>query len=283
MTFCNAGVTTLGVTGAGGDYDIPVVGQFGTQAEAEYSFGYDDAHGQETITLPAKTLFPYMANDAQMQGSYTFRVLDCNDKKLELVYDVPGVISWHLMFINGEDEAPSQDFDPDKVNWADVNSDLNLAKELNTKGAMTFWWADAGWAQIADPTFSYENGVYTITADNATVAQWQAQCSILSDGVVMEAGQAYDLAVTIEASESFDNATIKFCDQADGDNPTLVYAEKQALKKGKNVFRFAKRYPKTGEADAAGTKAKFIIDLGGCPAGLQVKISNIILQKHNPK
>lgn len=66
---------------------------------------------------------------------------------------------------------------------------------------MVFWWANADWAQQADPTFAYADGVYSITAPYATAAQWQAQCSIHNGGVDLKAGQAYDISVTLVASE----------------------------------------------------------------------------------
>jgi hypothetical protein len=50
------------------------------------------------------------------------------------------------------------------------------------------------------------------------------------------------------------------------------------------VLRFAKRYvknEKVGDVDAS--NAKLVIDLGGCPAGLNVQVKNIIIQAHNPK
>lgn len=40
---------------------------------------------------------------------------------------------------------------------------------------MSFWWADAGWAQIGDPGFEANGRIYTITSNSATAAEWQAQ------------------------------------------------------------------------------------------------------------
>ena len=48
--------------------------------------------------------------------------------------------------------------DTPTVDWVDVNSADNLGAGFNTAGVMTFWWADAGWSQIADPGFSFANG-----------------------------------------------------------------------------------------------------------------------------
>ena len=281
-TFVNAGISTLGVTGAGGDYSVPLVGQFGMQDKGKYALGYDDATKTETITLPAHMLFPYIAHQAQIDEAYTLRILSIDSKYMELALDLPGIV-WHFSLINGDDPAPSTDFDPDKVNWADASSDLNLAKGLNSVGSMVFWWANADWAQQADPTFAYADGVYSITAPYATAAQWQAQCSIHNGGVDLKAGQAYDISVTLVASEAFENATVKVC-QEDNDDNTLLYASPVSLNRGENVLRFAKRYvknEKVGDVDAS--NAKLVIDLGGCPAGLNVQVKNIIIQAHNPK
>ena len=283
LTFCNKGVTTLGVTGAGADYSIQAAGRFDTKTSAKYALGYDDANKVETITFPAKTLFPYIGHDSQMTGEYTCRILKIDSKYMELALDLPGIV-WRFTFINGEDPAPTNDFDPDKVNWAGVSDALNLGKDFNTAGKMVFWWSDAGWAQIADPTFSFENGVYTITADNATAARWQAQCSIQHVGLSLEAGEAYDVSMTINVNQAFENACIKICDQSD--NPVLVLSDPTSLRAGDNVLRWAKRYPKDGDGkgnDAAAADVKVMVDLGTCPAGLVTKVSNIIIQKHNPK
>ena len=50
-----------------------------------------------------------------------------------------------------------------------------------------------------------------------------------------------------------------------------------------NVLRYAKRYPQSDGSDASGANMKFILDLGGCPAGLNVQVKDIIIQAHNPK
>lgn len=104
LTFCNVNVTNLGVIGAGGDYSTAAVGQFGAQTSAKYQLGYDDAKQQETITLPGKTLFPYMGNNVQMEKAYTLRILKLEDKYMTLILDLPG-IAWQLKFINGDDPA----------------------------------------------------------------------------------------------------------------------------------------------------------------------------------
>ena len=172
--------------------------------------------------------------------------------------------------------------DEPTVEWVDVNSPDNLGAGFNTAGTMGFWWADAGWQQIADPGFSYANGVYTITANNATSAEWQAQCSITGVPLHIEKGQGYDVRVTITTNMELARATVKVNKDPDvtNDPNTLCYNGKFALEDGENVLQFVNVVAKNGEDNIEFDQGKMIFDFGGCPAGFEAKISNIIIQKH---
>ena len=173
---------------------------------------------------------------------------------------------------------------PDKptVEWVDVNSPDNLGAGFNTAGTMTFWWADGGWQQIADPGFSYANGVYTVTADNATVSEWQAQCAITGVPLHIEQGQAYDVRVTVTTNMELGRATVKVNKDPDvtNDPNTLCYKGDFVLEDGENVLQFVGVVAKNGNEEISFDQGKFILDFGGCPAGFEAKISNIIIQKH---
>ena len=165
------------------------------------------------------------------------------------------------------------------VTWVDVNSADNLGRDFNTIGTMEFWWADGGWQQIGNPKFSYNNGVYTIIANDATAAEWQAQNSIHHAQLNIEPGQLYDVRAKIESSEDLGRFTFKICDEGDDDN-TLIYNGSLSLKAGENYVEFiGVKAQKNGEDTGFG-EAKLFIDLGGCPAGLQIDLSEIIVQKH---
>ncbi len=172
--------------------------------------------------------------------------------------------------------------DEPAVDWVDVNSPDNLGAGFNTAGAMTFWWADAGWQQIADPGFSYANGVYTITANDATVSEWQAQCAINGVPLHIEKGQAYDVRVTITTNMELGRATVKVNKDPDvtNDPNTLCYKGDFALEDGENVLEFIGVVAKNGAEEIEFDQGKFIVDFGGCPAGFEAKVSNIIIQKH---
>ena len=172
--------------------------------------------------------------------------------------------------------------DEPSVEWVDVNSPDNLGAGFNTAGTMGFWWADAGWMQIADPTFSYADGVYTIHADNATVSEWQAQCSITGVPLVIEQGQAYDVRVTINTNMELGRCTVKVNKDPDvtNDPNTLCYRGNFVLEDGENVLEFIGVVAKNGDEEISFDQGKMIFDFGGCPAGFEAMISNIIIQKH---
>jgi hypothetical protein len=172
--------------------------------------------------------------------------------------------------------------DEPTVEWVDVNSPENLGAGFNTAGTMSFWWADAGWIQIADPGFSFENGVYTITANDATVSEWQAQCAINGVPLHIEKGQAYDVRVTINANMDLGRVTVKVNKDPDvtNDPNTLCYKGNFALEDGENVLQFIGVVAKNGDEEIEFDQGKFILDFGGCPAGFVAKVSNIIIQKH---
>ena len=174
---------------------------------------------------------------------------------------------------------PTDPTDP-QVTWVAVDSPDNLGKEFNTKGEMSFWWADAGWSQIADPQFSYAGGVYTIIANSATVSEWQAQNSIHNVALPIEPGQSYDVRAKIVSSDNLGRFTFKICDEGNDDN-TLVYNGSLSLEAGENIIELVDLKCKLSGEDSGFSTAKLFIDLGGCPAGLEINLSDIIVQKHS--
>ena len=172
--------------------------------------------------------------------------------------------------------------DTPTVDWVAVDSPDNLGAGFNTDGTMNFWWADAGWGQIADPGFSYANGVYTITANEATVSEWQAQCSITGVPLNIEKGQKYDVSVTVFTNMELGRATVKVNKDPDvtNDPNTLCYKGDFVLEDGENVLQFIGVVAKNNGEEIAFDQGKFILDFGGCPAGFEAKVSNIIIQKH---
>ncbi len=191
----------------------------------------------------------------------------------------PGITIKLSDIIVQKGEEPSIDeSDPKLIDWAGVSSAENLGAGFNSVGSMNFWWADGGWNQIGDPGFSFADGVYTITAKNATEAEWQAQNSIQNVPLEINEGEVYDISVKIVSNMDLGRYTFKVCQQENDDN-TLIYKNDLELASGENLMQLANIKKNGGSF----TTAKMFFDLGGCPEGLEIKISDIIVQKHKLK
>ena len=191
----------------------------------------------------------------------------------------------NIVFKNHADDdgtvLPGVDDTP-KVDWVAVDSPENLGAGFNTAGTMNFWWADGGWSQVADPGFSYADGVYTITAVENGGSEWQGQCSITGVALNIEEGQAYDVRVKIVASDELGRVTLKVNKDPDVQNDpnTLCYKGDFKLEEGENFLEMVGVVAKNGSDPISFDQAKFILDFGGAPAGFEAKVSNIIIQKH---
>ena len=191
----------------------------------------------------------------------------------------PGTtISLSEIIIQEGTEPAFDEGDPKNIAWASADSADNLGAAFNIVGSMNFWWADGGWNQLGNPEFSYADGVYTIIATENGGAEWQAQCSIQNVDINIEEGQTYDISVKISTSADLERFTVKLCEQTNDDN-TLLYNGKLSVEKGENIVQFANIKKESGSF----TTAKFFVDLGGIPVGTEVKISDIIVQKHKLK
>lgn len=169
-------------------------------------------------------------------------------------------------------KLPSEEPEEEKpdVNWADEASAENMWTLANI--APTFWFADASWAQIADPEYSFEEGVHTVYMPNATEAQWQAQMTFANLGIASYADKHYDFRIVIKSDQDIPAATIKLT-KNDDDN-VFFFADQVALSADEEL-EFIK-------ADMPGIdidNLKLVLDFGGNPAGTTVKISGIILQE----
>ena len=173
--------------------------------------------------------------------------------------------------------APSPDDDPTQIDWAAADSERNLAAAFNTKGEMSFWWADSSWSQTADPGFSYANGVYAITTVENGGSEWMAQSSIHAPLDIQE-GETYDISFKIVASKALSRYTFKLCEETNDDN-TLLYINNLELEAGENIVQL----PNKKKTNGSFSDAKLFFDLGGAPAGIDLQISDIVVQKHKLK
>ena len=171
-------------------------------------------------------------------------------------------------------EAPAEDEDKTVYTY---DSESNIWKTyVDDKGdagfTTTFFYAP-GWAQIADPDFSVDNGKYTVVLPEATSDQWQAQVHIVTT-IPADADTDYDFSCKFLAKKDINGVTVKLTDAASDDN--FFFVNRYDLKAG---TEYQVKIPAVkmgkGKADAL----KLVFDFGGCPADEKIDIYNIILQK----
>ncbi len=167
--------------------------------------------------------------------------------------------------------------DPSEIEWAGPESDANLWYKA-TKSDPTYYYAP-GWAQIANPEMTTDGKSWTLKFPEATTDRWQNQFAIPTDMSATK-DDLIDAKVTINSSAAF-TAFVK-----------LTQADEADTKHDNNYF-FAQDLPLAEYEDATfmivgaklsdGTDAhalNFVFDFGGNPAGAEVTIKDIVIQKH---
>lgn len=160
--------------------------------------------------------------------------------------------------------------------WVGVNSEQNLF--FGQTITPSFYYAP-GWAQIADPGFKDNgDGSYSVTLPEATFERWQAQVTLNTAIVIPDATKQYDFCCTVEINNPT-NVMYKLV-QTDEDgikhDGNFFFAEEEQTE-GVHKFWRTKVTPAEGPMHAV----SLFLDFGGCAAGTEVTISNIILQEHH--
>lgn len=158
----------------------------------------------------------------------------------------------------------------------DYNSEVNIWKKVDEEKAfdMAFWWGDASWAQIGNPSFEQNGNVYTIVSKDATVAEWQAQNTFNTKSLALGADDVFDFSCIIKVSKD-SRVTVKLCDQ-ESDVNQAFYKNDIQLKAGEIK---AVKLTDNKLSAGASAKVKLVFDFGGCQADTEFTIGNITLIK----
>ncbi len=289
LTFANNGVSTsyfAGLSDGSNDFDAPTEVQNTTFTLVPGTWTHADGDNVVTdeclyLQLPKNTLIPYISNDAQLENPY-FRIESLSNTKLALVYDIPGTIAWRLVLTSKEYVEPGDEPEtPGAVFDWNPAATSNLWKAVEDESAfvnMTTWFADNGWQGLPTqptPAHDAENGVWSVTVPEGTGAsQWQGQWAIHTT-VGASMTKAYDFFLVVESDEDIAGMTIKLTQAGGGEADNNFFtADRHDIAGGKeNVFKFEGVRLITGDADAL----DLVFDLGGAPAGTNVKVSKIYL------
>ena len=262
MTYVNK--ETRWANGAAEDIDVALGNQTASWSFEELD--WTDKEGtvskQRYIRLSANTLFPYISSDAQYEDPL-FRVEQLTANKIVLVYDKPDrSIAWRFILTSKEGEKEWEGFD--------ANSDFNMWK--NVDYTMFFWYAP-GWNQIADPGFTANGNDYTITLPEATTDQWMAQMAFKTTNISTNAATNYDFSCIINSDKDLNGATVKLV--MDGDDNVFYFTDRIDLKAGEDYIFWKSDMPGIDME-----RVNLFFDFGGCQAGTNINITNIVLKNH---
>ena len=186
---------------------------------------------------------------------------------LSLFFDLGGTPAGTVVKVSKIYLEEALSYDDERNLWKAVDSGEAFT-------AVTPWFANEGWGQIADPTWSHEGNVWEldIPAEIGT-QQWQGQFPIKTT-LSAAMTDSYTFSCTIDGDNDMPGVTIKLTDGADDDN--FFVADRHAITADK-TFTYKVTGVKLPKGDAASLSLFF--DFGGTPGGTHVKISNIILIK----
>lgn len=138
-----------------------------------------------------------------------------------------------------------------------------------------FYYAP-GWSQIADPVVTEDADGIHISLPEATSDQWQAQVKFLTN-IAIDNDEALDIRVDITSNNDMSGVTVKFTQTGNDDN--FFTADRHAVAGGDATTKIwvSSVKPSIGAPMEA---TSLIFDFGGCPAGTEVTINKIIIQKH---
>ena len=161
----------------------------------------------------------------------------------------------------------------------DYNAASNLWKPVDAPDGHTYSQYTAtgdGWEGLPNPEIAQSGSTYSFTYESATTQQWQAQFFVIptdATAFALSAEKSYDFQVKVTVSEDVPGVTFKLTDTTNDGN--FLFTERFDLEAYEEATIQFVGLP---GIDAAAVKMVF--DFGGCPAGTEVTIKDIILQEH---
>ena len=135
-----------------------------------------------------------------------------------------------------------------------------------------------GWEGYNAEDITYTNDgnkKFVVTLPYESNQRWQAQFQLQNlTGVSTSAGKTYDFSIKLKANQDLNSATVKFTDAADDTN-----------------FYFDEIIPLEGDTEYALVKSglegkdietlHLVFDFGGCAAGTEVEITDMVFKEHS--
>ena len=233
---------------------------------SSYSF---DVDGEKVILkLGANTLFPYLSKDKQL-AEPVFTVVKLTNSEMVLLYEGEG-ITWRFMFTSKEDDTPVA------FKGYKFDSDGNMLRDATWEISRYYAHGD-GWEgyNAEDITYTNEgNKKFVVTLPYESNQRWQAQFQLQNlGGVSTQAGKNYDFSIKLKANQDLNSATVKLTDAADDTN---FYFDEVIPLEGDTEYLLYKSNMEGKDIE----KLHLVFDFGGCQAGTEVVITDMVLKDH---
>lgn len=236
------------------DNDIPGMTIKFTENGDDNNFFFADRH-----QISADKAYIYKAENVALPTQ--------DAQKLSLFLDFGGTPAGTVVKVSKIYFEEALSYDDDANMWKAVDSGDAFT-------AVTPWFANDGWGQIADPVWSHNGNIWELDIpDGIGTQQWQGQFPIKTT-LSASMASTYTFSCTVEADNDMPGVTIKLTDGSDDNN--FFCADRHAITADK-PFVYKITGAKLPVCDASSLSLFF--DFGGTPAGTHVKISNIIFVK----
>lgn len=175
---------------------------------------------------------------------------------------------------------PGPDPEPEEEAFYDITGPTNFWR--NSDLSVVFWYADAGWGQIADPEYEWLDGdarnFKVIMPAGIGGSEWQGQTHF-TIAHSMEAAKLYDFCATLNSSEDC-TITVKVAWEGNDNDHAAFYTNSVELSAYEDfTFKMPKIAP-----DVDYDRIAVFFDFGRTPAGAEVFIKDVCLQEHqDPK
>ncbi len=150
------------------------------------------------------------------------------------------------------------------------DTDFNLWKKANV-GTPAFYYAP-GWSQISNPTYTFNNGDFTVQLPEATTDRWQAQMLIPTD-INTSSASNYDFSVILTSKKGTKGVMVKLVDP--NDDNIYYCAEEVSLDAGEPKCFYMSNMPGLDI-----NNLKFVFDFGGNAANDEINIESIVFKNH---
>ena len=245
----------------GNDYMAPV--------EPQASLFRFDVDGDKIVLLlDEETLFPYISSDSQFMEP-VFTVVKLTNSEMVLLYEGEG-ITWRFMLTSKEDDAPKA------FKGYKFDSDGNMLRDATWELSRYYAHGD-GWEgyNADDITYTNEsNKKFVVSLPHESNQRWQAQFQLQNlTGVSTQAGKNYDFSIKLKANQDLNSATVKLTDATDDTN---FYFDEVIPLEAETEYLLVKSNMEGKDI----AKMHLVFDFGGCQAGTEVEITDMVLKDH---